>query len=128
MAFVPNMNSETVLETTMGCDPARHARIRGRRRSSSVARRRPTRDQGRGLELLGHAIEYLVDSDLNGGFGTRPAQPPQAAQMLMRLSREVFAECPEVVPFWRKVSLGVHRWFERRSNPVHVASAAGRRS
>jgi hypothetical protein len=31
--------------------------------------RRPSHQQGRALELLGHAIEYLIDSELGGPFG-----------------------------------------------------------
>ena len=72
---------------------------RGRRPSGALVRRRPTQQQGRALELLGHAIEYLVDSDLNCGTAGN-AVPNEAAQILMRLNREVFADCAEVVPFW----------------------------
>jgi hypothetical protein len=93
------------------------------RPAGRILRRRPTRLQGLALEKLGHAIEYLVDSQLHDEPQTtaqsqpnvqpnvrpkvrptiqpnvRPnAQPSaqsvrEAAVILMRLSREVFAEC-----------------------------------
>jgi hypothetical protein len=71
----------------------RHAKSAGQ-----VLRRRPTAQQGRSLELLGHAIEYLVDSQLCLNHAAHPNDQAEAAQILMRLSREVFAECREVAP------------------------------
>jgi hypothetical protein len=53
-----------------------------------IVRRRPDMHQGRALEVLGHAIEYLVDSRM---FLVK-------VQILSRCSREVFATCAEVVP------------------------------
>jgi hypothetical protein len=62
-------------------------------------RRRPTPAQGRALEILGHAIEYLIDTQLHtGDFGAGAKDAAEASQVLMRLSREVFAECRVVVP------------------------------
>ncbi len=62
----------------------------------TMIRRRPTLQQGRALELLGHAVEYLVDSRLY--LGESDASDQLAVQTLMRLNREVFAECAEVAP------------------------------
>jgi hypothetical protein len=76
------------------------------RRSSTVIRRRPTPEQGRALEMLGHAVEYLVDSGLYRG----DQSDELAVQMLMRLNREVFAECAEVVPLRRRLR---RRWADR---------------
>ena len=70
------------------------------RAGSHLLRRRPNKPQGRALEILGHAIEYLVDqqrhrdSDAESQSFPSEADAP-AIQILMRLSREVFAECPE---------------------------------
>jgi hypothetical protein len=67
---------------------------------SQFQRRRPNRTQGHALEVLGHAIEYLVDQQLQRESHAEPqtlsyqADAP-AMHILMRLSREVFAECPE---------------------------------
>jgi hypothetical protein len=62
-------------------------------------------NQGRALELLGHAIEYLVDSQLHRGATQADGR---AERILMRLSLEVFAECREVLP-----SRGWKRWLPR---------------
>jgi hypothetical protein len=72
-----------------------------------IVRRRPTPQQGKALEILGHAIEYLMDSyvltyaaDANNG-------DHEAAQILMGLSRMVFEECAEIVPLWQRVRLAL---------------------
>jgi hypothetical protein len=77
-------------------------------------RRRATREQGQALERLGHAIEYLVDSRLfmTGKLDVRAEQ--EAVQLLMRMSRSVFAECHEVVPVWEQVSRLCRRSFSRQ--------------
>jgi len=68
---------------------------RRRQPRARLIRRRSTYEQGRALEILGHAVEYLVDSRLRLVSGTH--SDDLAVQMLMRLNREVFAECAEVV-------------------------------
>ena len=76
--------------------------------------RRGNREQGRALEALGHAIEYLVDSRM---FGVRDAgrrAEAQAIQILMLASRSVFEECAEVVPIRRRVL----EWVEHRLFPA----------
>jgi hypothetical protein len=70
------------------------------RAGSHLLRRRPNKPQGRALEILGHAMEYLVDQQLHRECSAEsrifPSQADASAiQILMRLSREVFAECPE---------------------------------
>ena len=60
-------------------------------------RRRISAEDGRALEMLGHAIEYLSDeySYEDGSFP--PGDPQvQAMQMLMQLNREIYFSCPEV--------------------------------
>jgi hypothetical protein len=82
-----------------------------RTKSASQILRRPSKQQGRALETLGHAIEYLVDSQLHRT--TPAAAPPDtaASQLLMRLSREVFAECREIVPVRRKLKQRLRNLF-----------------
>ena len=71
-------------------------------------RRRPNQQQGRALEVLGHAVEYLVDTRM-----TRDDRQPlllagpdlEAVQTLMRLNREVFKGCEEVVSLRRRFKL-----------------------
>jgi hypothetical protein len=73
-------------------------------------RRRPNRTQGRALEMLGHAVEYLVDSRL---FMTAESSTPadnEAMQIVMLLCRQVFAECAEIVPIARRL----RHWIKER--------------
>jgi len=72
---------------------SRHTRV-----ATRVIRRRPTLSQGRALEMLGHAIEYLVDSRMHRDQGLSSQADGEAEQVIMRLNRAVFAECAEVVP------------------------------
>jgi hypothetical protein len=67
------------------------------RSATRVIRRRPTMSQGRALETLGHAIEYLVDSRMHRDQGLSSQADGEAEQVIMRLNRAVFAECAEVV-------------------------------
>jgi hypothetical protein len=87
----------------------------GRERSSGhELRRRPSMSQGRALEKLGRAIEYLYDSQVYQNCGDLTPSDIQAVQILMRLSREVYVECREVVPIRRGLKLWLHKlWPER---------------
>lgn len=71
-------------------------------RSRSV-RRRGSAEQGRALERLGHAVEYLVDSGMFLRDERNQRDEDAAIQILMRLSRAVFAGCPEVVPVRKRL-------------------------
>jgi len=80
-----------------------------RRRAKSkihVIRRQPSMQQGQALLSLGHAIEYLIDSRLHRSDEAQAKSDTEASQILMRLSREVFAECREIVPIRRMLQ----RW------------------
>lgn len=74
--------------------PATPARLR-------VARRKPNPTQGRALESLGHAIEYLVDSRT---FALEPIDM-EAHRILKIASQAVFYECAEIVPLPEQISL-----------------------
>jgi hypothetical protein len=65
--------------------------------SRVVRRRRISPQAGRALEILGHAIDYLIDEYVHQG-GTFCAGDPQvhAVQLLMALNRQIYFECPEV--------------------------------
>ena len=78
--------------------------------STGLIIRRPNHQQGRALEVLSHAIEYLVDSRLF--LIDEPSTPTdaQAVQTLMLLSRQVFAECAESVSLARRLQL----WIDQR--------------
>jgi hypothetical protein len=73
-------------------------------------RRRPNMQQGRALEALGHAIEYLVDSRMFLVNERATQADGDAVQILSRCSREVFAGCAEVVP----VHLRFKQWAAER--------------
>ncbi len=68
-----------------------------------MVRRRGSREQGKALEFLGHSVEYLVDSRLFTKDEVVARNDREAVQILMRASREVFAECPEVVTISRRM-------------------------
>jgi hypothetical protein len=91
----------------------------------AFVRRRPTPAQGRSLELLGHAIEYLIDSDLNEAHSASCAPVSEASQLLMRLSREVFAECQEIVPFWERVRRRASRLVQPQDSEVREVPTLG---
>lgn len=63
-----------------------------------VVRRRCNEYQGRALEKLGHAVEYLVDSRMAMIGEPATKCDADALDILMRLSRCVFSECTEIVP------------------------------
>lgn len=61
-------------------------------------RRHITPDAGRGLEKLGHAIEYLTDEVVHrGGELSSHADDLEAIKRLMMLSQSVYFAC-EIVP------------------------------
>ncbi len=64
--------------------------------------RRPSPQQGRALEIVGHAIEYLIDS-YGGSRADSDAGDHEAIKMLMKLSISIFQECNEVVPLRQKI-------------------------
>lgn len=73
----------------------RAARTRG---SGVVQRRRVSPEAGRGLEILGHAIDYLTDEFIQQGNQFNLADPRvQAVLLLMERNREIYFTCP-VVP------------------------------
>lgn len=80
---------------------------------AAAVRRRPTMEQGRGLEMLSRAVEYLVDSCMMQGAQpeVRLSRPDsEAVRILMRLNREVFSECKEVVPIGQRLRQWALGW------------------
>ena len=72
-----------------------------------MVRRRGNMEQGKALEFLGHSVEYLVDSRLFTKDEAEAQNDREAVQILMRCSRAVFAECPEVTTIQRRLV----RWY-----------------
>jgi hypothetical protein len=79
--------------------------------SPSIIRRRPSPLQGRALEVLGHAIEYLVDSYITTASPTVGSSDQEATHVLIKLNMSVFSDCSEIVPlrqrFWRYLRSGL---------------------
>lgn len=75
--------------------------------SAPVRRRRPTREQGKALETLGHAVEYLIDTRMFYADHPDSRADDEAARLLMHASREVFEECTEIVSTTDRI----RRWF-----------------
>ena len=73
----------------------------------AYVRRRGSAEQGRALETLGHAVEYLVDSRMRFNDPLAAAGERDAIEILMRLNRAVFSECPEIIPMGRRL----RQWF-----------------
>ena len=72
-----------------------------------VTRRRGNAAQGRALETLGHAIEYLTDSRIHlvrkHADNARQLAEGDAASILMQASSAVFLSCPQVVSLWDRL-------------------------
>ncbi len=90
--------------------------------SMRPVRRRPDMQQGRALEALGHAIEYLVDSRMFLVHEPVTQADGEAVQILSRCSREVFAGCAEMVP----VHLRFKQWAAERLRSGALNETAGR--
>jgi hypothetical protein len=71
-------------------------------------RRRIPPLNGRALEILGHAIEYLADeyAFTVEQMGQIESDDPrvEAIQLLMALNRQVYYSCPEVEPLLKRLA------------------------
>jgi hypothetical protein len=79
-------------------------------------RRRVSHEAGRGIEMLGHAIEYLADEfsldcmGRGGRQGLGGMHPSvQAIELLMARNREIYLSCP-VAPTWTE---RLNSWLRR---------------
>jgi hypothetical protein len=82
---------------------------------TAVIRRRTTPTQGRALEILGHAVEYLADSRLYEESET--ASDGAAIRTLMSCSRQVFAECSPIQPWHERARASLLRRLHLQSAP-----------
>jgi len=77
--------------------------------SVGVRRRQVSRADGRGIEVLGHAIEYLSDEAIDKGCDEAGYRDLQATlALLMRLNREIYFACPYVPTFGERLRLLLH--------------------
>jgi hypothetical protein len=76
--------------------------------SKAAARRKISAIDGRALEILGHAIEYLADEYALScaQIGKLSAADPrvEAIQMLMAVNRQVYYACPVAEPVSRRIA------------------------
>ncbi len=94
---------------------------RRRKIRKDEVRRRPGRTQGRALEILGHAIEYLVDTSIASGLPASPSTT-EAVELLAEKSRAVFAECPAIPSLSQRLYRFLPRFLMPR--PVNNRSAS----
>ncbi len=117
---MPRFPNPAVLESVHAMGPVRLVPP-----PSPFVRRRLSRENARGLEILGHAIEYLadeyaVDPADKGPLGN--ADPRVAAiQTLKSLNRAIYFSAAQVQPVWRRI----RHWF-LRSTMSNLGSGNGR--
>ena len=97
---------------------ARYPNI-GPHRSRPQATRRLNPQQGIALEILGHAIEYLVDSNFYHQRAEDPAVK-DAISILKQSNRDVFQNAPEVVPARARAA----RWLRSHLHPHNPVQTA----
>lgn len=87
----------------------------------SNRRRRIDVEAGHALEILGHAIEYLTDEFVHNGveMSSRNGQV-EAVQLLMRMNRQVYFECPEVPTIGERLRAMLHLHAAYKSSENHT--------
>jgi hypothetical protein len=115
---MPTIISEPALDVILPEPPsmAYDVLVRGERRVEdrrSVARR-PGREQGMALEVIGHAVEYLIDSRMFLTEAPYTKAEQEAVQLLMTASRQVFEACAPIVPLRTRASEWLQRTFRGR--------------
>jgi hypothetical protein len=69
-------------------------------KSNSERARRISPEAGHALELLGHAIEYLMDEYVHETNKLSATDPQVSAiRLLMSLNRQIYYECPVIPTF-----------------------------
>jgi hypothetical protein len=71
--------------------------------TAAVVCRQTGKKEGMALEVLGHAVEYLIDSRMFLTSMPYTRSEEEAVQLLMGCSRRVFEACPEIVPIKTRV-------------------------
>jgi hypothetical protein len=75
----------------------------------SIIHRRISPQAGRALEILGHAIDYLIDEGNADGSATDPESGrTQAIQLLMAINREIYCACPALSPLGERLHCFLH--------------------
>jgi hypothetical protein len=62
-----------------------------------LVKRRISLQAGHALEILGHAIDYLIDQgEADGNVLDMKGGRDEAIRLLMAINRQIYFECPEV--------------------------------
>lgn len=100
------------------CHPDAAASTAGQ---GSNRRRRITFEAGHALEKLGHAIEYLTDEFVQSGVEMSSGNGQvEAVQLLMRMNRQVYFECPEVPTIGERLRALLHLHAAYKSSENHT--------
>lgn len=84
--------------------------MKSRNANGKILQRKTSYDAGRGLEILGHAIEYVIDeSILNDKDSSYRHAQREAVELMMALDREIHSGCPIIPPFRERLL-----WWSRR--------------
>ena len=71
--------------------------------------RRISPQAGHALEILGHAIEYLIDEYVHDGGSFSDGDPRlEAIEILMSLNRQAYFACPEVPTLRERLRAWLH--------------------
>ena len=77
--------------------------------SNGERTRRISPEAGRALEILGHAIEYLIDEYVHETKRLSATDPQvEAIRLLMSLNRQVYYECPVIASFSERFRAFLH--------------------
>jgi hypothetical protein len=75
-----------------------------------------SREDGRAVEMLGHAIDYLADefalecTSVNEPWTSGPNPRMAAIELLMASNREIYLSCPEAPSFSERFSRRIRSW------------------
>jgi hypothetical protein len=72
--------------------------------------RRISPQAGRALEILGHAIDYLIDETIYDGPFSRLDPRLQAVRLLVAANRAVYFACPEVPTLRQRCRSLLQQW------------------
>lgn len=90
----------------------------------TARRHRPSPQQGIALEILGHAIEYLIDTNFYHQRADDPAVK-EAVAILKQSSRDVFAAAPEMVPAGARAARWLRSHLHSRTPSSSVTQPTG---
>lgn len=83
-------------------------------RTQEIVRRRVTPEAGRGLEMLGHALDYLTDEFVRDGCRFAEDRGRlQAIQILAALNRQIYFACGVEPSFRGRVQSLFRRLFSQ---------------